>query len=143
MPIGDLLDKAKESAKSAADTTATWIDSGKEKLQEGMASAADETTKLIDILKRSGFKLGDMAFTFAAVPKIRLKIEDSGKGRKNLEKLAEDENTELSRIQSTVIQALLAAYNLTEKLSGQGYKLDQFDLLLSIPPQVTVYLDAD
>jgi hypothetical protein len=143
MPIGDLLDKAKESAKSAADTTAGLIDSGKEKLQEGMASAAEETTKLIDILKKSGFKLGDMALTFAAAPKIRLKIKDSGKGRKNLEKLVEDENIELSRIQSTVIHALLTAYTLTDKLSGQGYTLDQFDLLLSIPPQVTVYLDAD
>lgn len=143
MPIGDLLDKAKESAKSAADTTATWIDSGKEKLQEGVASAAEETNKLIDILKNSGYKIGDMAFTLAAAPKIRLKIADTGKGRKNLEKLAADEGTELSRIQSTVIQALLTAYTLTDKLSGQGYTLDQFDLLLTIPPQVTVYFNAN
>jgi hypothetical protein len=143
MPIGDLLDKAKESAKSAADTTATWIDSGKGKIQAGVAAAVEETYKLIDILRSSGFKLGDMVFTFAATPKIKVKIEDAGKGRKNLEKLAESEDSELSRIQSTVINALLAAYILTEKLSGEGYTINQFDLFLTIPPQVTVYLNKD
>lgn len=74
MPIGDLIDKAKESAKSAADTTASWIDSGKEKIQEGVASVAEETTNLIEILKNSGFKLGDMTLTIAATPKMKLKI---------------------------------------------------------------------
>jgi hypothetical protein len=112
MPLGDLVDKAKETAKSAKDTTGTWIVSGKEKLQAGVMSAAEETYKLIDILKSSGFNIGNMTITIS----------------------------ELSKLQLGTINALLAAYNLTDITTEHGYAFGYFDLTLSIPPQVTVHL---
>ena len=140
MPLGDLVDKAKETAKSAKDTTGTWIVSGKEKLQEGVASAAEETYKLIDILKRSGYNIGNMTITIAVNPKIKLRIEDRGSGKDNLTKIVDSEDTKLSKLQLGTINTLLAAYNLTDITTEHGYEFGYFDLTLSIPPQVTVHL---
>jgi len=143
MPLGDLVDKAKETAKSAKDTTGIWIASGKEKLQEGITSATEETNRLIAVLKKSGFNIGNMTITIAANPKINLRVEDKGSGKKNLIKIVEKEESELSKLQLGTINALLMAYNLTDITSEHGYKFGHFDLLLTLPPQVTVHLVAD
>lgn len=143
MPLGDLVDKAKETAKSAKDTTGIWIASGREKLQEGIASATEETNKLITVLKKSGYNIDNMTITIATNPKINLRVEDKGSGKKNLLKIVEKDESELSKLQLGTISALLMAYNLTEITSEHGYKFGHFDILLTIPPQVTVHLEAD
>ncbi len=85
---------------------------GRKKIQAGVMSAVEETYKLIDILKSSGFNIGNMTITIS----------------------------ELSKLQLGNINALLAAYNLTDITTEHGYAFGYFDLSLSIPPQVTVHL---
>jgi hypothetical protein len=150
----DTADKAKEKAAEvfdagadsvilAKDATVDIIEAGRDKLQEGMAMVIEETNKIITILQNSGFQIIDINVTVSIPPRAKLIIEDMGDGKNKLSQLLESEGQILSKIQKTMIKALLKTYELSSITDRYGYKFRRFVLSVSIPPQVTIHLVAD
>lgn len=53
------------------------------------------------------------------------------------------EGPTLSKVQTTMIRAILKTYELADITEEYGYKFGRFNLTITIPPQVTVHLNPE
>jgi len=127
----------------AKDAAVDMIDVGKGKLQEGMAAVIEETNNIKVILQTSGYHIIDISVTISVPPRAKLLIEDTGSGKEKLTELMASEGPTLSKVQTTMIRAMLKTYELADITEEYGYKFGRFNLTITIPPQVTVHLNPE
>lgn len=153
MSFNRFFDQAKEAASKAKEVSleaaqalkesgGKIAEGSKEKAQETLAYLLQELNGLIPILRECGYSVGDLAFTISLPPQLKIVVSQDGKGRKSLETILTEKEAELSKIQVATIRGLIKAYEFDQTVAPYGYHLGDIELVLSIPPQVTLNLSA-
>lgn len=153
MSLHRFLDQAKEAASKAKEVSleaaqalkesgGKLADTGKEKAQETLAYLLGELNGLIPVLRECGYSVGDLAFTISIPPQLKVVVSQDGKGRKSLETMLTEKEATLSKMQVATIKGLIKAYEFDQTVGTYGYHLGDIELILSIPPQVTLNLNS-
>ncbi|NJN44674.1 MAG: hypothetical protein HC806_08130 [Anaerolineae bacterium] len=153
MAFNRFLDQAKQAASKAKDVSleATQVlkeaggklaETSKEKAQETLPKLLEELNGLIPILRECGYSVGDLAFTISIPPKLHAVVSQDGKGSKSLQTMLAEKDGELTPLQVGAIKGLIKAYEFDHTVQKHGYQLGDIELVLSIPPEVTMNLVA-
>ncbi len=151
MSFNRFFDQAKEAASKAKEVSleaaqaikesgGKLAEGSKEKGQETLAFLLNELNGLIPVLRECGYSVGNLAFTIAIPPQLKVVVSQDGKGSKSLETLLIERESTLSKIQAATIRGLIKAYEFDQTVAKYGYHLGDIELVLSIPPQVTMNL---
>jgi hypothetical protein len=154
MSFNRFLDQAKEAASKAKvvsveaaqalkESGSKLAEGSQEKAQETLAYLLQELNGLIPILRECGYSVGDLAFTISLPPQLKVVVAQDGKGSKSLETILAEKENELSKIQTATLRGLVKAYEFDQTVAQYGYHLGDIELVLSIPPQVTLNLSSN
>ncbi len=151
MSLNRLFDQAKEVASKAKDVSleaaqalkesgGKLAESGKEKAQETLAFLLTELNGLVPILRECGYAVGNLSVTISLPPKLKVVVSQDGKGSKSLETMLVETEESLSKIQVAAMKGLIKAYEFDHTVGKYGYRLGEIELVLSVPPEVTMNL---
>jgi vacuolar-type H+-ATPase subunit H len=144
--LPDTLAKAKdvsrEAASSAMDTTEKLWGAGKDKMQELLPALLEEFQGLKPILADCGFFVYDLEFAIAIPPQFTIYVNHTSKGKKTLEQILEEDKqaNQLTKLQRMALTTLLKANDLSVVTSKYGYRFGQYELVLTLPPQLKIHL---
>jgi len=153
MSFNRLFDQAKEAASKAKgvsleaaqalkESGGKLAESGKEKAQETLAFLLAELNGLVPILRECGYSVGNLSVTISLPPKLKAVVSQDGKESKSLETMLVEREGSLSKIQTAALKGLIKAYEFDQTVGKYGYRLGDIELVLSIPPEVTMNLMA-
>lgn len=129
-----------EAAQALKESGGKLAEGSKEKAQESLAYLLQELNGLIPILRECGYSVGGLAFTISLPPQLKVVVSQDGKGSKSLEALLTEKEPELSKIQVATLRGLIKAYEFDQTVAQYGYHLGDIELVLSLPPEVTLNL---
>ena len=142
----DVASKAKEMSTEASqaviESGGRLAEAGKGKAQETLELLMAETAGLRPILNETGFVIGDLAVTFTIPPEIHIGLSQTGHGSKSLEQILIEKGDLLSRLQRMTVKAIIKAYQFDTIAGRYGYRLGDLELVMTIPPEVTINLVA-
>jgi hypothetical protein len=129
MAFGSMLDKAKDTAKSAADSVGD--------VTKIIAGMIDDINAAMPILAEYGYKMNELEIGLGLVPKVIPHFSISGE-------LTEEQEKELlsklegKKIASLVVNALIQASKLQSSIKVNGLKFTEVEIEASVPPNVTL-----
>ncbi len=113
---------------------------GRAKVQQALDNSLREIESLRPILHQAGFIIRDIMFTITVPPSVKVTIRKVEECAEQLNALLADPQNGLSETQSKVLSLLARANSMSEVTSKYGYLFGEFDLMMSIPPQLTIHL---
>ena len=132
-----------ETALKIKDSTERIVHHSREKLAEATEALLKEMEGLIPILLECGFVVGDISLTLSMPPRFALKIVQTGRGKMSLEQILTNRADSITRTQTMFLSALIKANELAEITQKHGYVFEEYELTMTLPPQVTVHLVSD
>lgn len=116
------------------------VQESKTRMQGTLDGALREIENLRPILNQAGFVIGDIMFSITIPPQVRVTLRKFEECAEQLNALLADPDNELNDTQRTVLTLLAKANSLSEVTSKHGYLFSEFDLAMSIPPQLSIHL---
>lgn len=133
MAIMDMVKKAGDAASSAKESVAG-------KTRELAAKSLQELQHLEPLLKNCGLIIGDVSMTISVPPAVACIVEQTDSGSATLEDLAKD--NELTKTQAAIVSGLQKAFQMDSLVADKGYTIGQVEVVISVPPSVTVHLNS-
>ena len=113
---------------------------GKAKLQQALDNSLHEIESLRPILHQAGFIIRDIMFTITVPPSVKVNIRKVEECADQLNTLLADPQSGLNETQRKVLSLLARANSMSEVTSKHGYLFGEFDLVMGVPPQLTIHL---
>ena len=133
-------DLSQGAGVKARELSSQLMIEGKIKLQQALDATLKEIENLRPILKQAGFVIGDINVSITVPPHVMVTIKKFEECAEQLNSILADPLSELNDTQRTVLSLLAKANTVSEVTSKYGYIFSEFDLTMSIPPQLTVHL---
>ena len=134
------LDLSQGASEKAHELGSQLMSEGRVKMHQVLDNTLREIENLRPILHRTGFIICDMEFTITVPPNVKVTISKIRECADELNALLADPENGLNEIQHAVLTLLAKANGMAEVTSKYGYLLGEFELTLTIPPQLTAHL---
>ena len=129
-----------EAAQALKEAGGKLAETSMEKAQETLPKLLEELNGLIPILRECGYSVGDLAVSITIPPKLKAVVSQDGKGSKSLQTMLTEKEAILTPLQFGAVKGLIKAYEFDQTVQKHGYHLGDIELVLSIPPEVTMNL---
>jgi hypothetical protein len=110
------------------------------KMQQALDNTLRDIERLRPILHEAGFIIRDIMFTITVPPNVKVVIRKIAECADVLNAMLADPESGLSDTQRAMLSLLAKANSMTEVTAKYGYVFGEFDLTMSLPPQLTIHL---
>lgn len=136
-------DQLKEKVKVTGDEVLAKVaDAGRQGLSAAVKKLFAEYSTIAPILERAGFIVGDIELSLTIPPAIVVCIEPTETDAlERLNTVAAE--VELTDIQKKLLGLIKEAYALKDVVHSYGHEIGQIELMISVPPGVSVHLSSN
>lgn len=135
-------DQLKEKVKVTGDEVLAKVaDAGRQGLSVAVKKLFAEYSTFAPILERAGFIVGDIELRLTIPPAIVVCIEPTETDvLERLNTVATE--AELTETQKRLLGLIKEAYALKDIVRSYGHEIGQIELMISVPPGVSVHLSS-